>query len=146
MPSPNTFTVKMPTGAQIDQMAIARPRVVLGNQMDTHVGPATIVCARPRPKMKRPTRNAMKLEVIVRAHTAEPMIARPRPTRVPTFGPNFRTTNDAGNAMMSAAMGTRPMTLDRRPNCEGSACTDAQFAPSQPLNTGKVRAGSHIHA
>ena len=33
----------MPTGAQIDQIAIARPRVVLGNQMDTHVGPATIV-------------------------------------------------------------------------------------------------------
>ena len=47
----------MPTGAQQDQMAMARPRVASGNHMETQVGPATTVVDRPRPRMKRPARN-----------------------------------------------------------------------------------------
>ena len=55
---PMKLMTKMPTGAQMDQMAMARPRVASGNHTDTQVGPATMVVARATPRMKRPTRNA----------------------------------------------------------------------------------------
>ena len=56
-PSFTKLDRKMPTGAQQDQMAMARPRVASGNHMETQVGPATTVVDRPRPRMKRPARN-----------------------------------------------------------------------------------------
>ena len=63
---------------------------------------------------------------------------------VVTFAPNLRTMIVVGSAMMRAPMGTRPITLESRPNLDGSA-NSGLFAASQDLKTGNVRPGSHIH-